>query len=104
MLVQHLSPDHKSSLVGLVKHYTKMQVSEVADGVEVQPNCAYIIRAEALAFVKQLAAGQTIESFHTQRICKDGLVLDVWLTASLLVDESGRAYAIATTERNVAEE
>ena len=43
VLVQHLSPDHKSLLVDLVKRYTRMEVYEVADGMEVQPNCAYII-------------------------------------------------------------
>ncbi len=43
VLVQHLAPDHKSILTDLVKRYTKMQVYEVEDGMEVQPNCAYII-------------------------------------------------------------
>ena len=43
VLVQHLSPDHKSILVELVKRYTRMQVFEVEDGMRVQPNCAYII-------------------------------------------------------------
>src|SRR5512140_2856615 len=43
VLVQHLAPDHKSILTDLVKHYTRMQVFEVADGMVVQPNCAYII-------------------------------------------------------------
>jgi two-component system CheB/CheR fusion protein len=43
VLVQHLDPDHKSILTDLVRRYTQMQVYEVADGMEVQPNCAYII-------------------------------------------------------------
>lgn len=43
VLVQHLDPDHKSILVDLVKRYTKMKVFEVKDGMEIQPNCAYII-------------------------------------------------------------
>jgi two-component system CheB/CheR fusion protein len=43
VLVQHLAPDHKSILTELIRRYTRMQVFEVADGVEVQPNCAYII-------------------------------------------------------------
>ena len=43
VFVQHLSPDHKSILIDLVKRYTKMQVFKVEDGMEVQPNCAYII-------------------------------------------------------------
>ncbi len=43
VLVQHLAPDHKSILTDLVKHYTRMEVFEVADGMVVEPNCAYII-------------------------------------------------------------
>jgi two-component system CheB/CheR fusion protein len=43
VLVQHLSPDHKSILSDLIKRYTKMRVFEVQDGMTVQPNCAYII-------------------------------------------------------------
>ena len=43
VLVQHLAPDHKSLLCELIKRYTTMQVYEVIDGMEVQPNCAYII-------------------------------------------------------------
>ena len=43
VLVQHLAPDHKSILTELIRRYTRMQVSEVEDGVMVQPNCAYII-------------------------------------------------------------
>ncbi len=43
ILVQHLDPDHKSILSDLIKRYTRMQVYEVKDGMEVQPNCTYII-------------------------------------------------------------
>lgn len=43
VLIQHLPPDHKSILTDLIQRYTRMQVSEVTDGVIVQPNCAYII-------------------------------------------------------------
>ncbi len=43
VLVQHLAPDHKSILTDLIRRYTRMQVFEVEDGMEVKPNCAYII-------------------------------------------------------------
>jgi len=43
VLVQHLAPDHKSILTDLIRRYTRMQVSEVEDGMTVMPNCAYII-------------------------------------------------------------
>ena len=43
VLVQHLAPDHKSLLCGLIQRCTRMQVFEVEDGMRVQPNCTYII-------------------------------------------------------------
>jgi two-component system CheB/CheR fusion protein len=43
VVVQHLAPDHKSILTELIGRCTRMKVSEVEDGVVVQPNCAYII-------------------------------------------------------------
>ncbi|GFK93515.1 Chemotaxis protein methyltransferase Cher2 [Fundidesulfovibrio magnetotacticus] len=43
VLVQHLAPDHNSILTDLVRRYTRMQVFEVEDGMEVRPNCTYII-------------------------------------------------------------
>ena len=43
VLVQHLAPDHKSILTELVRRYTRMKVFEVADGMVIKPNCAYII-------------------------------------------------------------
>lgn len=43
VVVQHLSPDHKSLLADLVRRYTRMQVQEARDGQPVQPGCTYII-------------------------------------------------------------
>ncbi|MDD2919467.1 chemotaxis protein CheB [Rhodoferax sp.] len=43
VLVQHLDPDHKSLLTELIQRRTRMQVSEVVDGMVVQANHAYII-------------------------------------------------------------
>ena len=41
-----------------------------------------------------------MEPYRTQRIAKDGTVVEVWLTATALVNEAGQKYAIATTERS----
>ncbi len=58
-------------------------------------------REGALAFVKKLAGGKIVEPYETQRITKSGQVLDVWLTGTVLVNEEGEPYAVATTERDV---
>jgi two-component system CheB/CheR fusion protein len=43
LFMQHLSPDHKSSLAELLGKYTHMNVCEVEDGMQVKVNCVYII-------------------------------------------------------------
>ena len=43
VLVQHLSPDHKSILHEIVGRYTRMEVHEVEDKMKVKPDCTYII-------------------------------------------------------------
>lgn len=60
-------------------------------------------KPEALAFVEAIKEGKELSSFETQRITKDGRILDVWLTVTKLVDDNGKIRAIATTERDVTE-
>jgi two-component system CheB/CheR fusion protein len=57
-------------------------------------------RKEALAFVKKLQK-KDVESFEARRITKDGKQLNVWLTATRLIDDDGKPMAIATTERDM---
>ncbi len=61
-------------------------------------------RSEALDFVRRLQEEEEeVESFESQRISKDGIVLDVWLTVTRLVDDAGKPFAVATTERDITE-
>lgn len=43
VLVQHLSPDHKSMLAPLLDKTTAMDVIEATDSVQVKPNCVFVI-------------------------------------------------------------
>ena len=56
-------------------------------------------QAKALSRVHELSESTVLAPYHTQRIAKDGKVLNVSLTSTALVDELGDVYAIATTER-----
>ena len=47
VLVQHLSPDHKSMLADLLGKSTAMSVIEAAHGVEVKPECVFVIPPDA---------------------------------------------------------
>ena len=57
------------------------------------------LRQEALERVQQMSRINRIKPYRTQRIAKDGAVVEVWLTATALMDETGQVYAITTTER-----
>ncbi|MCX5824904.1 MAG: PAS domain-containing protein [Deltaproteobacteria bacterium] len=89
VLVQHLAPDHKSILTELVRRYTRMQVYEVEDGMEVRPNCTYIIPPNRdMAFLN--GALQLLErtSSHGMRLPID------FFFRSLAQDQRERAICI----------
>jgi two-component system CheB/CheR fusion protein len=89
VLVQHLAPDHKSILTELIRRYTRMQVFEVEDGMEVNINCAYIIPPNYdMAFIKgTLRLSAPIEP-RGQRLPID------FFFYSLAADQGYRAIAI----------
>ena len=57
------------------------------------------LREAAMERVHQLSQAEILEPFRTQRITKNGTAVDVWMTATALLNEAGKMYAIATTER-----
>lgn len=61
-------------------------------------------RGEALAMIKKLAEGDRLEPFLTERLTKDGGRMAVWMMATILLDEDGMPYAVATTERRAKPE
>lgn len=42
VLIQHLDPDHKSSMAELLTRYTDMEVLEIEEGMQVEPNKMYV--------------------------------------------------------------
>ncbi|NTW98636.1 MAG: PAS domain S-box protein, partial [Geobacteraceae bacterium] len=57
------------------------------------------LREDALERIRQMSLSEIVAPFHTQRIAKDGSIVEVWLTATALTNEAGQVYAVATTER-----
>ena len=57
----------------------------------------------ALSLWARMSRGEAADGWETQRRSKDGRILEVWVTASLLRDELDRPVAIAKTERDVSE-
>jgi two-component system CheB/CheR fusion protein len=42
VIIQHLSPTHKSIMADLLQKHTAMRVAEIQDGVEIVQNCIYV--------------------------------------------------------------
>jgi len=57
------------------------------------------LREETLAKMHQLSRAEILRPYRTQRISKDGTVMEVSMISTALVNEAGQMYAIATTER-----
>ncbi|MGK2857826.1 MAG: CheR family methyltransferase [Thermoanaerobaculia bacterium] len=57
------------------------------------------ISADSVLELMRLATDGALRPQSVKRLARDGRVLDILLTATALVNESGEMYAIATTER-----
>lgn len=57
------------------------------------------IREKELEKIYQLSHDEILKPYLTQRLCKDGTIKEVWITATALVDDNNKMYAITTTER-----
>lgn len=57
------------------------------------------LREEALAKLEQLSSAEVLESYRTQRLTKTGENLNVSIISTALINDTGKMYAIATTER-----
>jgi two-component system CheB/CheR fusion protein len=67
--------------------------------MNVRQRIAPEFQERALQKLQLLALAEVLEPYPTQRLCKDGRVVAVSLTSTALMDEFGKLYAIATTER-----
>ena len=56
-------------------------------------------RQQTLNELAVMSQAKKIEPYQSQRLAKDGAILDVSIAATALLDETGKLYAIATTER-----
>lgn len=52
VVIQHLSPDHKSLMAELLAKHTEMDVREAEDGMKVEANCIYVIPNKKLITIQ----------------------------------------------------
>ncbi len=71
--------------------------------MNIRDTIAENLREAALDKIRQLVKSDILEPYRVKRITKDGKTVDVLLTATALLDKSGKIYAIATTEREVGQ-
>jgi two-component system cell cycle sensor histidine kinase/response regulator CckA len=78
-----------------------------SEGEALQMNVGHLTppdrEPERKQFTRRLRAGEAITSLETQRVTKDNRILDVWLTVTKLVDDTGKPIGIASTERDITE-
>jgi PAS domain S-box-containing protein len=53
--------------------------------------------------LEQIRNGKSVESFESQRVTKEGRVLDVWLTITAVADHENVPACVATTERDITD-
>ena len=58
-------------------------------------------REKGLAIVQQLSQSEVLKPYHAKRVTKDGRIVEVLMTATVVMNEAGEIYAITTTEREI---
>ena len=61
------------------------------------------LREEMIDVLRRFSKGETLRSYETKRVTRSGVMLDIWITCSVLVDDFNRPIGIATTERDITE-
>jgi two-component system CheB/CheR fusion protein len=60
-------------------------------------------RQDHLDFIRHAQHNEALHSYETQRVTKDGRVVDIWLTLSVLSDAGGNAIGVSSTERDLVD-
>lgn len=58
--------------------------------------------SEECAKINKLIQLETLQPYQSSRLTKAGLVVEVWITATALIDADNNVYSIVTTERLVS--
>lgn len=61
-------------------------------------------KKEELDTLKKISQAEILEPYRTQRLTRDCKIIEVWISATSLVNDAGDVYAITTTEREVKSE
>ncbi|MEH2148893.1 chemotaxis protein CheB [Nostoc sp.] len=89
VLIQHLDPNHKSLLSEILARTTQMPVSEVQDGVTIEPNKVYVIPPNT----KMMLSNGVLQLTPRERVQGKYMPADAFFT-SLAADRGNKAIAV----------
>ncbi|MCC5660765.1 PAS domain-containing protein [Nostoc sp. XA010] len=89
VLIQHLDPNHKSLLSEILARETQMPVTEVQDGVSVEPNKVYIIPPNT----KMILSNGVLQLTPREKVGGKYMPADAFFT-SLAADRGNKAIAV----------
>ncbi|MGF1938472.1 MAG: chemotaxis protein CheB [Nostoc sp. ChiQUE02] len=95
VLIQHLDPNHKSLLSEILARTTKMPVTEVQDGVTVEPNKVYIIPPNT----KMILSNGVLQLTPREKIQGKYMPGDAFFS-SLAADRGHKAIAVVLSGAN----
>ena len=89
VIIQHLSPKHKSIMADILMKYTPMKILEIQDNQEIEPNCVYLNPPDKNVFI------QNRTLFLTKPLQSHGVNLPIdCFFRSLSEDQGERAVCI----------
>lgn len=62
------------------------------------------LRPQVLTRLRELATARVLSPYRMQKLTKQGQTVEVWVTSSVLINEAGEVYAVATTERETGDQ
>ncbi|BBD68162.1 signal transduction histidine hinase [Nostoc commune NIES-4072] len=89
VLIQHLDPNHKSLLSEILARTTQMPVTEVQDGVTIEPNKVYVIPPNT----KMMLSGGVLQLSPREKVQGKYMPADAFFT-SLAADRGHKAIAV----------
>jgi two-component system CheB/CheR fusion protein len=67
--------------------------------MNVQMRIPPALRPQAIDRLLLLSSSEVLEPYCTQRLTESGASVEVWITATALLDGQGLMYGVSTTER-----
>ena len=89
VIIQHLSPSHKSLMSELLAKHTQMAISEAKDGLILQPDCVYLIPNKNTMTIQR----GKLRLFEKNQDKAPNMAIDIFFN-SLAIDKGNKSIGI----------